>query len=218
MRGRPIFVTGTDTGVGKTWVSSQILGAWRERGLRVAGLKAAESGCTCGPDGLRGEDDEALFVAAGGWQLERCVFRFEPAIAPGVAAEDAGVSIDFATIAGQVDRLRAVCDRVLIEGAGGWLAPMGDGRTIESLAQSLGHDVLIVGRAGLGTISHAALTARAVLAAGLRVAGVVLSRRPDEDATFAEQNAREIARIVDVPVAITDAGSDGGSVLDRLGL
>jgi dethiobiotin synthetase len=215
MRGRALFVTGTDTGVGKTWASVQLLREWRGRGFRVAGLKAAESGCTQGPAGLRGEDDEALFEAAGAWQPERCRYRFEPAVAPGVAAEDAGVALDFGAIAAQVERLIGEAARVIVEGAGGWLAPMGEGRTVETLAQSLALDVLIVGRAGLGTISHASLTARAVAAAGLRVAGVLLSVRPEDDLAFAERNRREISRLVDAPVELLGSAS---SAIDRLEL
>jgi dethiobiotin synthetase len=209
MRRRVYFVTGTDTGVGKTWVSCRMLEAWRASGLRVAGLKAAESGCV---DGI-GEDDVRLFEAAGAWQPERCGYKFEPAIAPGVAAEQVGVTIDFGEIAKQVQRLDA--DRVLVEGAGGWLAPMGQGRTVETMATELGYEVIVAARAGLGTINHSALTARAIRDAGLRVAAVILSLRPDDSREFAAENAVEIARIVDVPVAIV---GDAATVISSLDL
>ena len=200
-------MTGTDTGVGKTWVSCRLLEAWRADGLRVAGLKAAESGVSSG----QGEDDRGLFEAAGGWQPERCAFNFVPAVAPGVAADDEMVEIDFEQIGKQVLRLEDEADRVLVEGAGGWLVPMGRGRTIETLARYLGRDVLIVGRAGLGTINHASLTHRAVIGSGLRVAGIVLSVRPDDDLDFARRNAEEIGKITAAEVHLLRSQDDDGA-------
>lgn len=196
MPGTACFVTGTDTGVGKTWVTARLLEDARAAGLRVAGLKIAESGCI---DGVAA-DDEILFQAAGAWQPERCRYRFVPAIAPGVAADDEGVVIDVDVIAGQVERLRGLADRVLVEGAGGWFVPMGGGATIESFAQRLGLPVIIVARAGLGTINHATLTVQSVRAAGLALDSLVMSIRPDDDAAFAERNAREIERLTGLAV------------------
>lgn len=193
-------MTGTDTGVGKTWVSACLAEAWTRAGHRVAAFKAAESGCRVTKDGLVGEDDERLFVAAGAWQPERCRYLFKPAVAPGVAAEDLGTSIDFEVISRQTDTLCAVADRVLVEGAGGWLAPMGAGRTIEDLAQYLALPVLIVAHARLGTINHAALTVRAVRSAGLEVLAVVLSVQPGDDGELAVRNQTEIERAASVPV------------------
>jgi dethiobiotin synthetase len=198
-------VTGTDTGVGKTWVSANLAEAWTRAGRRVAALKAAESGCRVTREGLVGEDDERLFRAAGGWQPERCRYLFKPAVAPGVAADDLGTLIDFEVITRQVDTLRGVADRVLVEGAGGWLAPMGDGRTVEDLAQCLALPVLVVAHARLGTINHAALTVRAVRSAGLDVAAVVLSIRPDDDGPLAVRNQAEIERVAQVPALAMDA-------------
>lgn len=199
MPGRCVFVTGTDTGVGKTWVTARLAEAARARGVRVAALKAIESGCRATPAGLVGEDDELLVTAAGGWQPERCRVLFEAAVAPGVAAEDVGAVIDLDAIAAQVDRLRAAAELTLVEGAGGWLVPLGAGRTIEDLARRLDLPVLVAARAGLGTISHSLLTVRAVRAAGLTAVGVALSLRPEDDPSFAERNRAEIARHGVVP-------------------
>lgn len=212
MRGRAFFVTGTDTGVGKTWVSCQLLRAWTLRGCRSAGLKAAESG------GLTGGDDEALFTAAGAWQPERCRYRFEPAVAPGVAADDAGAFIDFEVIVRQVERLRAEADRVVVEGAGGWLVPMGLSRTIETLARELGLEVLVVARAGLGTINHSALTVRAVESQGLSVAGILMSVLPSDDRAFAERNLGEISQICGAPGAVVGNEVDAASAVSSLDL
>lgn len=207
-------MTGTDTGVGKTWVTVRLAEAARARGLRVAALKAAESGCRLTHVGLEGEDDDALFAAAGEWQPERCRYRFEPAVAPGVAAEDVGQEIEFPVIAAQVERLRAAADLVLVEGAGGWLVPMGAGRTIEDLARALATPVLVAARGALGTINHALLTARAVRAAGLPLIGVAMSTRPDEDRAFVERNRIEIERHGGGPAWIVPDRTD--SVLDAV--
>jgi dethiobiotin synthetase len=220
MRGRAAFVTGTDTGVGKTWVSASLATAWTRAGQRVAALKAAESGCKVTREGLVGEDDERLFQAAGGWQPERCRYLFKPAVAPGVAADDLGTTIDFEVITRQVDTLRAVSDRVLVEGAGGWLAPMGDGRTVEDLAQDLGLPVLVVAHARLGTINHSSLTVRAVRSAGLDVLAVILSVRAEDDGPLAVRNQAEIERVAQAPVLAIDADLVGSAVarLAQLGL
>jgi dethiobiotin synthetase len=213
MRGRGFFVTGTDTGVGKTWVAARLAELWTRRGFRVAALKAAESGCVARHDGLFASDDQTLFDAAGAWQTERCRFRFEAAVAPGVAADDLGQSIDFDRIHAQVGRLLEQSQRVLIEGAGGWLVPMGEGRTIEDLAEALALPVIVVGRASLGTINHTALTIRAI---DQTIAAVILSVRPDDDRVLAERNALEIAQQTDLDVHLLDGSPDDGAVLDHL--
>lgn len=191
------FVTGTDTDVGKTWVACKLLEQWRTMGLAVAGLKAAESG--------GGGDDAALVKAAGATQPERCAYWFEPAVAPGVAADDAGVFIDFERIRGQVDHLRA-SDAVLVEGAGGWMVPMGKGRTIADLAVTLGLPVIVVARATLGTINHSVLTVEAIERRGLVVAAVALNARPEDDTRLAERNRDEIASMVSSPVVLLRGG------------
>jgi dethiobiotin synthetase len=217
MRGRCVFVTGTDTGVGKTFVSLRLVEEARRRGLRVAALKAAESGCARGPAGLVAADDDALFTAAGAWQPLRCPYLFEPAVAPGVAADDAGVELDFGAIVRRVEELRTACDLVVVEGAGGWLVPMGRGRTVAQLARAIGAPVVAVARATLGTINHAALTAQAIDRDGARLAAIAMSVRPEDDRGFAGRNAREIERLARAAVVLVDGGAaSSSSLLDRL--
>ena len=212
------FVTGTDTGVGKTWVTAGLARRARARGLRVAALKAIESGCRRAPDGsgaLIGEDDEALVEAAGAWQgpEDRCRCLFEPALAPGVVADDLGVRIDLDAIEQQARSLVARTDLTLVEGAGGWTVPLGAGRTISDLARRLAAPVVIVGRAGLGTINHSVLTVRAVAADGLEIAAVVLSRQATDDLATARRNAAEIRSQTGATVVVSD---ELDRVLDRL--
>lgn len=216
MRARRVFVTGTDTGVGKTWVTARLAERLRARGARVAALKAAESGCRVTPTGLVGEDDETLFAAAGAWQPERCRYLYEPAVAPGVAAEDSGHPIDFARIATQVEGLADLADVVLVEGAGGWLVPMGDGGTVADLAAHLEAPVLVAARAALGTINHSLLTVAAIRAAGLTPLGVAISVRPDDDPALTARNRTEIARHGRVPTWLVPADLDSAcaAVLD----
>jgi len=216
MPGRSWFVTGTDTGVGKTWVTARIARQWTREGRRVAALKAAESGCARTPGGLVAADDALLFEAAGGWQPERCRYLFHPPVAPGVAADDLGVQIDFARIREQVRLLESVADHVLVEGAGGWLVPMGEGRTIEDLAHNLAVPVVVVARAGLGTINHTALTIRAIRDADLQVVAVVLSVLPDDDLRLAARNALEIERLTGVRAHMLDGSNADAETISAI--
>jgi dethiobiotin synthetase len=170
-----LFVTGTDTGVGKTLVSAALLRCFRERGLRVAGMKPVASGCESTPAGLRNGDALALQAeSSADWPyatINPCAYA--PAIAPHVAADEAGMPIEFDTIHARYQTLAAVSDLVVVEGAGGWLVPLAGRRTIADLAASLGLDVVLVVGLRLGCLNHAFLTADAIVARGLRLAGWV---------------------------------------------
>jgi dethiobiotin synthetase len=170
-----LFVTGTDTGVGKTLVSAALLRCFRQRGLRVAGMKPVASGCESTPAGLRNEDALALQAESStDWPYATInPFAYAPAIAPHVAANEAGIPIDFETILARYATLAAVSDRVVVEGAGGWLVPLAGRRTIADLAATLGLDVVLVVGLRLGSLNHAFLTADAIEARGLRLVGWV---------------------------------------------
>lgn len=191
-----LFVTGTDTGVGKTFVTCALAQFLVASGRRVAAIKPAESGCRPGPDGLWAEDAEAIATAAGGWQARdaRCLYRYQAPLAPGVAAELEGRPLNMEEAAAFVRRVASPADVALVEGAGGWLVPLGGGRTIADLSALLELPVLVVARGTLGTINHSLLTVQAVRSRGLAVAGVVLSVTPGEDRAAAEANRREIER------------------------
>jgi dethiobiotin synthetase len=193
------FITGTDTGVGKTYVGQALALRARARGHRVFAFKPIETGCAPGPDGaLVGDDQEQLAVAAGDWQqgVLRGVYRFSLPAAPRVAAEAAGASIDLELVL-QTARRGAQDAKVsltLVEGAGGWRVPITDAADMATLARDLALPVIVVARAGLGTINHSLLTVEAVQRDGVSVAALVLSRRPDEDPGVAVSNRREIIR------------------------
>jgi dethiobiotin synthetase len=196
------FVTGTDTGVGKTHVTSVLARALVRSGSRVAAIKPAESGCIRGGDGeLRAEDAETIAAAAGGWQRrdQQCLYRLSAALAPGVAAELEGLSLSLTGMTAFVREVAEEAEIALVEGAGGWLVPLAGRFMIADLAAGLGLPVVVVARGTLGTINHSLLTVQAVRARGLAVAAVVLSIRPEEDLAAAELNRTEISRHGDVP-------------------
>lgn len=193
------FVTGTDTGVGKTTVGVGLLAAAARRGLRAGSLKPAESGCQRSEDGaLMAADAEALWQASNvGQSIEEiCLYCFEAAVAPGVAAAEQGVSIDPSVIVRAFKRLaRLRPDLVLVEGAGGLLVPFGDNWTAADLARQLNLPLLIVSRPGLGTINHTLLTIEVARMRGLSVTGFVFSNaRPDTERALLLSNADEICK------------------------
>ncbi len=198
------FVTGTDTGVGKTTVAVALLEQAKQRGLRTAAMKPAETGCPLGPAGLSPADGIRLKNAATTERDLRivCPFRYQKPVAPAVAARLEGPPVD-------IDRIRYCFamikaegpDLFLVEGAGGILVPLTESHTMADLAVVLGLPVLVVARDGLGTINHTALTVEAALIRGIEVSGVILnSVHPGTSAETIQSNAAEIERLVDVPV------------------
>lgn len=201
---RGLFVTGTDTGVGKTLVSAALILWARSRGLRVGGMKPAESGCLRDGGELIPADALLLQRAAGGQDpLDRvCPFRMEAPLAPGIAAAREGVPVDLTTIGAGFAALREQHpDGVVVEGAGGLLVPIDSSfHTCRDLASSLGLPVLVVGRGGLGTINHTALTLEALHASRLPCVGVILSASTKEEEAAAKENATAIERLCGVPI------------------
>lgn len=189
-----LFVTGTDTGVGKTFVSCALIRASRLAGHQVFAFKPIETGC---PAGGYGEDQHALAAAAG--DVPRGTYCLRQPAAPWVAAQSEGAEIDLARIAGDLTASRSF-DRVLVEAAGGWRVPVTREADTSDLARLCHLPVLVVARAGLGTINHTLLTVEAIQRDGLELAGVVLSLRPEDDADFATSNAAQIRIRSGVPV------------------
>jgi dethiobiotin synthetase len=170
-----LFITGTDTGVGKTRIAAALCVAYAARRQRVAAMKPVASGCTHTRAGLRNEDAEALLAAmtVHAAYAEVNPYAFEPAIAPHIAAMEAGCSIDFGVLDGCYERLRRQSDVTIVEGAGGWLAPLDATRTFADLAVRWQLDIILVVGLRLGCLNHALLTAEAIEARGLKLAGWV---------------------------------------------
>jgi dethiobiotin synthetase len=170
---RGFFITGTDTGVGKTYVAVALLRALAESGARVAGMKPVASGCQLEDGQLVNEDAMLLRRAANveAGYAEVNPYAFGPAIAPHAAAAQAGVTIDLERLRSRFDALAARADCVIVEGAGGWQVPLGPGVGMADLAARLELPVLLVVGMRLGCINHALLTAESIAACGQRLAG-----------------------------------------------
>lgn len=198
---RGLFVTATDTGVGKTEVACALVAGARARGLDAVGMKPAQSGVVPGEP----SDAERLLAASGGSEpLDAvCPYSLSAPLAPAVAARLEGREISLASILEAARALAARHEALVVEGAGGLLAPLTDRETFADLAAALGLPVLVVARAGLGTVSHTALTVEALRRRSLAVAGVVLNRTSPEDDPSVPWNAGEIARLTGVaPAAV----------------
>lgn len=168
-----LFVTGTDTGIGKTLASCALLHALRARGLRAVGMKPLASGCEATPDGLRNEDALALQAASDPRPAYADVnpFALPAPLAPEIAAREAGVAVALAPMLEAHARLAARADAVVVEGVGGWMAPLAGDLMQADLVRALGLPVVLVVGLRLGCLNHAYLSARAIEADGCRLAG-----------------------------------------------
>lgn len=175
MTARGLFVTGTDTGVGKTVISVALVRALVAQGQRVAVMKPIASGSEHTPEGLRNDDALKLIAMANVAAAYESVnpYCFEPPVSPHIAANEAGVAVDLGQIAQKFTGLAAAADFIVVEGAGGWLAPISDRETMADLAATLALPVLLVVGLRLGCINHASLTKLAIESRGLRFAGWV---------------------------------------------
>lgn len=198
-----LFVTGTDTGIGKTHVSCLILRQCISRGWDVAAYKPVCSGAieSIGKP-PRWEDVERLRAATGNkWSNDQiCAQRFFAPLAPPIAARLEGKAVDFNRLI-EGANIFDNADLLVIEGAGGWLSPITETKTNADLAQALSAPVLIVARTGLGTINHTLLTIESIRRRGLTVAGVVLnSASPGMDDLSTVTNGDEIEARSGAPV------------------
>ncbi len=221
--GKAIFITGTDTGVGKTFFSCGLAALLKTAGYKVGVMKPAETGCV--------EKDGQLF-ADDAWRLKRasgcaepieliCPYRLAEALAPSIAAERAGVKID-------IDRLLDVCndisakhDITLVEGAGGLMVPLVPSFTFADFARVAKLPIIVVAANKLGVINHLLLTLEHAGCKGLRTLGYVLNQVSREIALAAETNREVLAGMTGVPCLgeLPFAGepvSFNGETLDRL--
>ncbi len=192
-----VFVTGTDTGVGKTWVSLGLMAALQARGLSAVGMKPVSAGCVRAPAGLRNED--ALMLqrqASVAHPYERVnPVALEPPIAPHIAASEAGVRVDFARIERAYGSLAASADLCVVEGAGGWLVPLSPRRSFADLVERLALPVVLVVAIRLGCLNHALLSVESILRRGLPLAGWVANRLAPDTPRAGENIAALEARI-----------------------
>jgi dethiobiotin synthetase len=199
-----LFVTGTDTGVGKTRVAAAIARSMVEEGRRVGVLKPVATGAMRVEEGWTCEDAEVLVEAIGGGVGRERVtpIVYEEPLAPPVVARRLGTPLEFGTI---LDATRAAlawwaerAEIVVVEGVGGLLCPIAERATVADLAIALEFPLVVVARRGLGTLNHTLLTVEAARLRGLRVAGIVLNGdRPTTDPIAEATNADELARRLD---------------------
>jgi dethiobiotin synthetase len=174
-RAAGLFITGTDTGIGKTLVSVSLVKALALHGLRVAVMKPIASGSEHTAAGLRNADALALAEASNVQAPYAAInpYCFEPAISPHIAAEEAGIEINFGLIRDRFEALSSGADVVVVEGAGGWYAPISASQSMADLPRVLDIPVLLVVGLRLGCLNHALLTRRAIEANGVELAGWV---------------------------------------------
>jgi dethiobiotin synthetase len=183
---RSLLITGTDTGIGKTTVTSAIAAALRRRGCNIGVMKPVETGCEPGADGSLLPADGVQLRWAADREAEPlaavCPYRFRAPLAPSVAARREGAPLDLAAVVGAVRGMMARYAPLLVEGAGGLLVPLTDSATFADLARTCDLRLLVVVGNRLGAINHARLTLDWARNGGLPVAGYVVNTlRPEAD-------------------------------------
>lgn len=210
------FVTGTDTGVGKTTVAAALLWSLGRGGHACAGMKPVATGCRRTAAGLHSDDAERL-RSCSSVEVDpddASPYRFTAPVAPHLAAQAAGTVIELERIRTHFERLRRRASCVVVEGIGGWLVPLGAGTSMAELARSLRLPVILVVGMRLGCLNHALLTAASVHHYGLRLAAWVANQVDPEMSLFNE-NVEALRQRIDAPLlGVLPHLMDGGSPRD----
>ena len=198
------FVTGTDTGIGKTLVASALLRAFALSGMRAVGMKPVATGCRADARDRANEDVAALIAASNvGAPIDLVnPYCFAPAIAPHIAATQAGMTISLMHIRDSYRALTTLADRVVVEGAGGLLVPLSPQQDWGDLVSLLELSVVLVVGMRLGCLNHALLTAEAIRSRGLPFAGWV-ANRIDSTLPFFEDNLETLRLKLPAPLIAT---------------
>ncbi len=202
---RSIFITGTDTAVGKTTVACGLAAALRSQGRSVGVFKPAETGCEIGPDGALVAADASRLQFFSGSHLDIptiCPYRFREPLAPCVAAEREGICIEPERLVRVHQTIAADHDVTLVEGAGGLLVPLTAALTFADLAACLDIAVLVVVGSRLGAINHALLSMRYAQLAGLRVLGYVVNFPTAEPDVAARTNVEVLGNWLGSPIGV----------------
>ena len=197
------FIAGTDTSVGKTVAAAAISRSQVRAGFAVAGMKPVAAGAALRASGFRSDDALALTAAANVRADYASVnpYCLKEPVSPHIAAEAEGITIDIDTIVQEFDTLKAQADCVIVEGAGGWLVPIGAGQTMADVAVALALPVVLVVGLRLGCLNHAALTAQAITSSRLRLVHWIAN---EIDPAFArrEENIATLTAMLGEPLAV----------------
>ena len=196
-----VFVTGTDTGIGKTRASTMLLRAHRARGRRAVGMKPVASGCRETAQGLRNDDADALIDASDPKPPYALCnpFALPLPIAPHLAARETRIEIALAPIETAYRRLVPTTDRIVVEGVGGWSVPLSETLMQADLVRALGIPVILVVGLRLGCLNHALLTARAIALDGCALAGWIANRF-DPSMAYADANLDTLRARIEAPL------------------
>ena len=195
------FVVGTDTNVGKTYISGHLIRHFVEKNIKTVGMKPIASGCELTEDGALINEDVSILTKNSNIKAPLDFinpYRFEPAIAPHIAAEKTGITIDLEVIANAYQALEKLAEVVIVEGAGGFLVPLNTRYTLADLAVKLNLPIILVVGMRLGCINHALLTVEAIERRGLKLAGWV-ANQIDLNMPVFEENLTTLRKHISAP-------------------
>ncbi len=193
------FITGTDTNAGKTWATIALMRYFKGQGKTVAGMKPVAAGCVM-VDGRLKNADALLIQENASWQIDYDLinpYAYELPVSPHIAGVDNPVRLD--VLAAPFELLKTLADIVIVEGAGGWYAPLNEREAISDLAKALALPVIMVVAIRLGCINHARLTYQAIEHSGVKCAGWI-AVCTDPDVLSRDENIQTIKAAVDAPL------------------
>jgi len=193
------FITGTDTNVGKTWATIALMRYFKGQGKTVAGMKPVAAGCLM-VDGRLKNEDALLIQENASWQIDYDLinpYAYELPVSPHIAGVNNPARLD--VLAAQFELLKTLADIVIVEGAGGWYAPLNERESISDLAKALALPVIMVVAIRLGCINHARLTYQAIEHSGVKCAGWI-AVCTDPDVLSRDENIQTIKAAVDAPL------------------
>ena len=208
-----VFITGTDTGIGKTYVTLSLMEAFKEQGYKVAGMKPIASGAARKHEQLKNEDAESILQCCSESTAYELINPavYELPVSPHIAARQTGHEINLSEIENSYKQLASKNEVVIVEGVGGWRVPISEEQNMVDLVRLLGLPVIMVVGLKLGCLNHAILTAETIKTDGLNMVGWI-SNRVEEDYIFPEESLKTLKNTLESP-CLGDLPFDNGSVV-----